>query len=106
MWAEGKRLKWFTVDRTRPIMNQLKSIEEQVLSELKTIDETNYKLYAFHSPPRFYERLAQSLCKADEMMTRVIHGVEAAESSRKHSKIEEEDPFDIRLEPQNVNDMI
>ena len=77
MWAEGKRVKWFTVDRTRPIMNQLKSIEEQVILEIKTIDETNCKFYAFHSPPRFYERLAQSLCKADEMMTRVIHGVEA-----------------------------
>ena len=61
MWHLGKRLKWFSIDRTRPIMHQLKAIEEQVISDLSK--EANgapieSEYYCFRSPVKFYEKLA------------------------------------------------
>lgn len=88
-WKDGERVKWFSVDKKESLTDQLKSIEEQVITESE-IPSGELRFYAFRSPAQFYEGFAQALVEAQrvtqELQLLLCNGISKQSTSSQHRR--------------------
>ena len=66
LWQNGRRVKWFNIDKSRSLTEQQKQIEEEVVQELNcSAEEANF--HTFRSPMQFFETFASVMVETNKL---------------------------------------
>ena len=90
LWQDGQRLRWFSIDRSKPLPEQLATIERETIESL-AIAKEDLRFYSLKSPVHFYEQLSQTYVEANYHKN-VLKGLERGETV-KNGPHEDDDTF-------------